>query len=138
MTELEQPPAELNGSVDVDSASPDSAPVSKASGGGARPRFKNNRCFNCGQTGHLSYNCRHERNGYRPRTSRCYNCQQEGHISRDCTNPTAAKSCYNCGAEGHISRDCAEPRKERVKNCFNCNEPGHIASKCPTRVNNNS
>ncbi len=80
-------------------------------------RNNNSRCYNCGQTGHLSYDCHRGRGGgngggggfggnggFRgSRGQRCYNCQQEGHISRECPNPPGAKSCYNCNGEGTLA-----------------------------------
>lgn len=115
----------------------DSKPY-RSFGGDRRGPRNNGRCYNCGQFGHLSYDCRKmSMNGpmnFRSRNVlRCYNCQREGHISRDCPNPPGSKTCYNCGAEGHMSRECTEPRKERAKNCFNCSEIGHLAANCPKR-----
>lgn len=36
---------------------------------------------------------------------RCYNCGQMGHISYDCQMPQVRKACYVCGNPGHVSRD---------------------------------
>lgn len=36
---------------------------------------------------------------------RCYNCGQVGHISYDCRIPQVRKACYQCGNPGHVSRD---------------------------------
>ncbi|KAF9992867.1 hypothetical protein BGZ80_008380 [Entomortierella chlamydospora] len=40
--------------------------------------------------------------------SKCYNCGNSGHISRDCTEERKEKACYKCGEAGHISRDCPQ------------------------------
>jgi hypothetical protein len=41
----------------------------------------------------------------RPLRVRCYNCGQIGHISHDCKFPQVRKACYTCGNQGHLSRD---------------------------------
>lgn len=40
-----------------------------------------------------------------PVRARCYNCGQLGHISYDCKYPQVRKACYVCGNQGHLSRD---------------------------------
>ena len=48
----------------------------------------------------------------------CYNCGNVGHLSRDCKEAKKEgaddRACYNCGKTGHVSKACGEPRKERA------------------------
>ena len=91
------------------------------------------KCYNCGQFGHKSYDCKKRqrvygrgrggyRNGYggyggnygsgRYRDTKCYNCGKYGHKSFECDKPNG-KNCYNCGKPGHISNDCPEKKKDK-------------------------
>lgn len=63
---------------------------------------------------------------------RCYNCGQMGHISYDCTFPQVRKACYTCGNHGHLSRDC--PQKKKLLVCYTCRQVGHITMDCPSKT----
>eukprot|EP00933_Yihiella_yeosuensis_P042098 TRINITY_DN36602_c0_g1_i1.p1 TRINITY_DN36602_c0_g1~~TRINITY_DN36602_c0_g1_i1.p1 ORF type:complete len:235 (-),score=46.78 TRINITY_DN36602_c0_g1_i1:56-679(-) len=68
---------------------------------------------------------RFERGGKGDRQQECYNCGGSGHISRECPEMRRGKGrgedkaraseaeCFNCGRLGHFSRDCPEPHESR-------------------------
>lgn len=37
---------------------------------------------------------------------RCFNCGNSGHLSADCVMPAGNTACYVCGMEGHKSKEC--------------------------------
>ena len=65
----------------------------------------------------------------RPLRIRCYNCGQMGHISYDCQSPQVRKTCFSCGNAGHLSRDC--PERLSKAQCNHCQQVGHFAKQCP-------
>ena len=48
------------------------------------------KCYNCGESGHISKSCPKIELG-----PRCYSCSQFGHISSECTNAPAAAEGQN-------------------------------------------
>lgn len=78
---------------------------------------------------------------------RCYNCGQVGHISYDCAVPQVRKACFVCGNSGHFARDwyhhhilsntnCdfySSPQRAQVSVCARCNKIGHVTWQCPER-----
>lgn len=49
----------------------------------------------------------------RRKENRCYNCNQTGHIAKSCDKPKRERgTCYECGATDHRLRNC--PQKKRT------------------------
>ena len=47
------------------------------------------------------------------RGQKCFNCGEFGHISAECPSGGFGPKCYNCGQFGHISSACQSPRIEQ-------------------------
>jgi cellular nucleic acid-binding protein len=88
----------------------------------AASALASNRCFNCGEPGHLASGCPKPRVAKdAPKT--CYHCGSDQHLSRACTQPVKRaapkrKACFNCGSMDHEKADCPQPLPTPI--CFNC------------------
>ncbi|XP_058766122.1 uncharacterized protein LOC131639659 [Vicia villosa] len=75
-------------------------------GYGNKPRGGGNqsspRCFNCGEVGHRSFECKKEK-------AKCLKCGKEGHTASNCKQKQV--TCYNCGEVGHYSMSCPKPKQ---------------------------
>lgn len=74
---------------------------------------------------------------------RCFNCGESGHVSSKCPKPVAEapaanggrKACYVCGSDQHLSRNCpdAHGKKKAASGCFTCGSTAHMSRECPQR-----
>ena len=118
------------------------------------------RCFKCGTTGHLSYECKEmSSESIGSDTNRCFNCDKSGHFVRNCPgrfgivendsqqhskNILSQDKCFYCGDLGHYAKDClvqkqhvTKKQKEIIagsKRCFRCGYDGHISYDCKTVI----
>lgn len=108
-------------------------------GGGGRGQSSGPRvCYNCGEEGHMSFDCPKPRKERGPPRDRGMGGggygERRSPSSSSFREQRGPMSCYNCGQEGHLSRDCTAPRKERrdpsTVTCYNCGEAGHISTAC--------
>nr|XP_043608657.1 uncharacterized protein LOC122580452 [Erigeron canadensis] len=87
------------------SNSPNKKFRSSGSSGGGSNRKNIPTCNNCGK--HHSGVC------LLPSKKRCFNCGQLGHISRDCKfSPSKPTMCFKCFNEGHMKSACPLLTKE--------------------------
>jgi hypothetical protein len=78
------------------------------------------KCFNCEETGHMSFNCPNMTKVIEPL---CFRCNMLGHLKKDCNNI----KCFRCHKVGHKINECKE--KNLIK-CPKCQHFGHEAKDC--------
>lgn len=61
---------------------------------------------------------------------KCYQCGQTGHLSSTCNTKGVVQKCYNCGVPGHEARACRNTSRPK---CFRCGKTGHKANECKTK-----
>ncbi len=50
----------------------------------------------------------------RRRQQRCFNCDSNGHIARDCPEAPQPKRCHNCKGTDHLVADCPQVRNLHI------------------------
>ena len=70
----------------------------------------------------------------------CYNCGDPGHASRNCKKPNsnfAFAVCFICNEKGHLASRCPQSKKglyPRGGGCYVCGSNTHLARNCPGPV----
>ncbi len=95
----------LNLSFDPQNSSSNSATPANASSNPRAPSssYSNNRMSGDRRQPNRSLTNKYPTGGVAKQ--RCYNCGQIGHVSFDCQQPQVRKACYTCGNSGHLARD---------------------------------
>eukprot|EP00770_Monocercomonoides_exilis_P001599 MONOS_1589.1-p1 / transcript=MONOS_1589.1 / gene=MONOS_1589 / organism=Monocercomonoides_exilis_PA203 / gene_product=Serine / transcript_product=Serine / location=Mono_scaffold00028:145991-151033(-) / protein_length=1623 / sequence_SO=supercontig / SO=protein_coding / is_pseudo=false len=68
-------------------------------------RAQGERCYHCGQKGHMFIHCPHHNKELFISRHSCFRCGRMGHSSKECTFQDT-RVCFVCGMRGHISKDC--------------------------------
>jgi hypothetical protein len=96
------------------------------------------KCYNCGQNGHLIVQCPQMNKKVRT----CSRCKRPGHTITSCKYKTnlngdklEAKTCKKCGRAGHTAGKCyakttTQGQEIPPKTCDRCGRTGHGSSKC--------
>ncbi|KAK9711769.1 Zinc knuckle [Popillia japonica] len=77
---------------------PRSVPPSAPSTAVRENKRDNEKCYKCGERGHVSKNCVATDN-------KCFYCKQSGHKVMDCPEKSKIK-CFLCKKTGHVQRNC--------------------------------
>lgn len=100
-----------------------------------RPRWEPTRkCYNCGRTGHLAYDCRSD-------NSKDNNGNNAQHSESTSTNNTASRResvmhkkiiCFRCGGPGHTAPRCSKAETRHEKSADQVERRVNICATVPT------
>ncbi|KAA6353466.1 MAG: hypothetical protein EZS28_051007, partial [Streblomastix strix] len=78
------------------------------------------RCYHCGQPGHLFAECPYHTEGLSVSRDSCFRCGRKGHTARDCSYQDT-RICFVCGQKGHISTECDKKKLKPPVGAGNAN-----------------